>query len=228
MTTRVRSIRPLLASALVASSAALVAAGCGSPSKANIALRKENAELRGRLEVVDRQRQGDLATIRALESRATTVPVLPAERVDELFAVHGLKFGRLTGGADLDPSAPGDEGLKVYVTPTDRTGDDLKAAGSFVVEAFDLTQPSGEVRVGRWEFDTAAARDAWRSFGLLYEYVLELPWQQAPPRSSELTLRVTFTDALTGRTFAEQRVVRVNPPPATNPVAQTAGERAGS
>jgi hypothetical protein len=215
--------RPLTSLAVVvATGAALVlAGGCTAPSAANIALRKQNAELRDRLATLEREQAASKATIAALESRATTVPVLPSERVGRLFSTHGIKLGRLTGGADLDPSRPGDEGLKVYVTPTDETGDELKAAGSFVVEAFNLTQPDGEVRVGRWEFGTEKAQQTWRSLGILYGYVLEGAWPDAPPRATELTVRVSFTDELTGRTFTEQRVVKVQPPPATNPVAQT-------
>jgi hypothetical protein len=200
--------------------------GCSSPSAANITLRKQNAKLRDRIATLEREQRATKSTIAALESGATTVPVLPSERVGRLFTTHGIQIGRLTGGADFDTSKPGDEGLKIYVTPSDNTGDDLKAAGTFVVEAFDLTQPNGGLRVGRWEFDSATAQRYWRSLGILYGYVLEAPWQDAPPpRARELTVRVTFTDELTGRTFTEQRVVKVTPPPATNPVAQTASDR---
>src|SRR5215213_1344419 len=95
-------------------------AACSSPSKPNIELRKQNATLRHDLETLKLERQADAATIRGLESRATTVPVLPSDRLGKLFTAHGLRLGKLTGGGDIDPSKPGDEGLQIYVVPTDQ------------------------------------------------------------------------------------------------------------
>jgi hypothetical protein len=148
------------------------------------------------------------------------VPSLASERIDRLFTTHGIKFGRLTGGADLDPNKPGDEGLKVYVVPTDQEGHVLKAAGSFVVEAFDLGA-SGEVRLGRWEFPLEEARKLWYGAAMSYGYVLPCPWQTVPIHD-EITVRTTFTDELTGRQFSEQRRVRVTLPPAPPATAPTA------
>ena len=124
--------------------------------------------------------------------------------------MHGLSFGRLTGGADLDRDKPGDEGLKIYVTPVDAAGDDIKAAGSFVVEAFDLKRES-EQRIGRWEFVLEDAGKNWYGQALLNTYVLTAPWQTVP-ENPNLTVKVTFTDGLTGRVFEAQKQVKVKPP----------------
>ena len=200
---------PLCGFALVAMLVAYVS-GCGKPSAANIALRKENSDLRSKIADLERRHQADLAAIRASEN-ATTAPSLPQNRLEQLFTVHGIQFGRLTGTADWDSSSPGDDGLKVYVTPTDRAGQQLKAAGSFVVEAFDLASGDG-VRIGRWEFPLQDAERNWFGQALLYGYVLQCPWQQRS-QHADVTLKVTFTDALTGRAFTEQKVVKVNASP---------------
>jgi hypothetical protein len=92
-------------------------AGCSSPSKPNIALRKQNAALRDEVASLKRAREGDAATIRAMEARATTVPVLPNDRLETLYTAHGLKLGRLTGGWDKDLQQSGDEGLQIFVVP---------------------------------------------------------------------------------------------------------------
>src|SRR5688500_11347138 len=105
--------------AVTAIFALLNAAGCGSPDKANVKLRKENKTLRDRVEALQRQHQADVASLRAREGAgATTVPTLPQPHLEKLFTVHGIQFGRLTGPADWDKNAPGDDGLKLYVTPT--------------------------------------------------------------------------------------------------------------
>lgn len=193
------------------------AGGCGflfkSPNKANVALRKENQKLQDQIAELQRQHAADEATVRGLNERAGTVPSLEPARLQRLFTVHAVKLGRLTGGADLDPDKPGHEGLKVYVNLLDQHGDAFKASGSFVVEAFDLADQAR--RLGRWEFPVEKSQDYWHSFLTRYEYVLPCPWQDSPPRHPDVTVRVQFTDELTGRVFIEQTVAKVDVPPTT-------------
>ena len=198
-----------IASVVVVLVAAALSSGCSSPNVASIKVRRENQELRNKLAEFERREQGHLAQIRAMESKSTTVPSLPIERLENLFTTHGLRFGRLTGGADLDPKQPGDEGLKIYVVPTDGQGQPIKAAGTFVVEAFDLAKGDG-ARVGHWEYPLDQAAKNWFGQAMLYTYVLPAPWQQQRPEHADLTIRVTFTDALTGRSFTEQKAVKAN------------------
>ena len=182
----------------------VVVGGCSSPDKANITLRKQNAELRTKVETLQRQHEADAASMRAVEAKSgTTVPTLANDRIAQLFTAHGLSFGKLTG-KDPDKS----NGLKVYVVPTDDAGEPLKAAGSFVVEAFDLAA-GGENLVGRWEFPLADASKNWFGKGLLYTYVLPVQLERTPAHE-EITLRVVFTDALTGRQIAAQRAVKIS------------------
>lgn len=196
--------RPLIASVLL-TLGALAIVGCGGkPSKANIELRKQNDELQAKIKTLEGERAGDKATIASLQSGATTVPSLSQERVDELFTVTGLKLGSMTGLADLDPAKPGNDGLKIYVVPRDSSNDALKAAGAFTIEAFDLS--AKEPRIGAWTFTPAQAKQHWVGLGWLYEYVLPCPLETMPD-AKELTIKVTFTDALTQRVFTEQKVV---------------------
>ena len=198
-----------IASVVVVLVAAALLGGCSSPNAASIKVRRENQELRSKLAELERREQAHLAQIRAMESKSTTVPSLPNERIETLFTTHGLRFGRLTGGADLDPKQPGDDGLKIYVVPTDGQGQPIKAAGSFVVECFDLAKGES-ARVGHWEYPLDQAAKNWFGQAMLYTYVLPAPWQQQRPEHGDLTIRVTFTDALTGRQFTEQKPVKAN------------------
>ena len=199
--------------------------GCGGkPSQANIQLRKENQDLRDQIAQLERAREADQATIRSLESSRGTIPTLPQERLERVFTTHAIRINRLSGGVKLNPDSPGDDGLKIYVVPTDGSGDELKAAGSFEVKAFDLASPDGPL-VGRWEFDSDAARKSWYGEALLYEYVLTCPLV-APATWEQLTVHVLFTDELTGRKFEAQKIVRLTPAarnqsPATGPAINT-------
>ena len=158
--------------ALWAAGLAALASGCSSPSGANIELRKQNQQLREKIAELEKAREGDAATIQSLEGRVGTITTLPKERLDRLFTVNGLNVGRLTGGWDADARQPGDEGIKVYAIPEDQDGESLKAAGAFTVEAFDLANTAKPL-VGKWEFDVAAAKEAWNGTAFSKQYVLK-------------------------------------------------------
>ena len=181
-----------------------------SPDKANIELRKKNQELETRVAELERKSAGDAAMIDSLQNRAGSLPTLPRERLAKLFTTHDITLGKLTGGADLDAAKPGQEGLKVYVTPLDETGDPIKAAGLFTVEAFDLSRDQ-KPKIGTWTFDAEATRQAWSSVLNRYNYVLTLPWQ-TPPTGDSLHLEVTFTDELTQARFKKAVDVPVERP----------------
>ena len=181
----------------------LMSVGCRAPSSANIELRKKNQELAGtaaRLEAENTQLKSD---IRRLEGESETLPTLPQERLEQLWTVAGLKFGRLTG---VDRRTEGNP-LKVYLKPVDEQGSTLKAAGSIVVEAFDLS--AQETRLGHWEFPLDQAKRLWVSGGVLDEYILTCPWEGEPPAEGKsLLVNVTFVDALTQRTFEARTDVK--------------------
>lgn len=199
--------------AILLTSAAMLAAGCGSPNSANIVVRKQNQDLQDKIDSLTRTHEADQAELKGLKDRIGTLPTLPEDRIAKLFTTHGLSLGKLTGGADLDRDKPGDEGFKVYVTPTDDEGDTLKAAGSFVIEAFDLASKLPER--GKWTFDTDQTRKCWNGSFLSHQYVLTCPWQ-SPIQHEELTVKVTFRDELTGREFHTQKVIKIKLPPSSS------------
>jgi hypothetical protein len=203
----------------------VLSGGCalfqGNPNQANVALRKQVQKLQSEVAALETQHDADQRALSAWEQRSPNVPTLPPDRLAKLFTVHGFTFGRLTGGAQLDLHKPFDDALKVYVTPTDGTGQPLKAAGSFVVEAFDLNGPQ-PVLVGRWAFTDEQAMQVWGGSFLENSFVLTCPFEK-PPEHPELTVKVGFTDELTLATFDGQTVVKVVVPPAgaTQPTTMT-------
>ncbi len=213
-----------VASVLLVTPLLLLCGGCGlifggnRPSEANIVLRKENQTLRDKVKTLQQQHETDVKALHAEREHTPGLATLSADRLDRLYTVHGLQVGRLTGpvpGGRPDGAAAG---LKVYVVPTDASGEPLKAAGTFTVEAFDLADRD-RPRIGVWPFDAAASRAAWNGAFLEYTYVLRCPWQQ-PPEHEVITLRISFVDELTGGVFHTQSEVHVTPaPPTTSPAA---------
>jgi hypothetical protein len=186
--------------------------GCGAPNQANIALRKENQQLKTQLDQLRKQRAMDADQIAGLQARIPTEPTLPPDQLAKLVTTHGIRLGRLTGGQDIDPDKPGDEGLKVYVITYDETGQEIKAAGTISIEAFDLA--AKEPRLGKWDFNLEQAKQNWYGQFLIdYYYAVVCPWQTVP-QHADITVKVTFVDELTKLPFTTQKVVHVMLPPA--------------
>lgn len=184
--------------------------GCG-PSGAHTTLRKENQQLQAEVAQLKRLREGDLARIRGLEGSGgagpATRPMLPQHELDRLYTAHGLSFGRLTGGYRDDPKSVEDDGVAVYVVPTDEDGQTLKAAGSFVISVYDLATPDKALLVTR-KFSLDESRKRWFGGAMLFNYVLKLPFDKQPTHR-ELMIHVEFTDQLTGRVIASEKQVSV-------------------
>jgi hypothetical protein len=105
----------------------------------------------------------------------------------------------------------------VYLKPIDRDGHTLKAAGAVTVQLFDLSEGAARNLLERHDFSVAQAAGHWSGF-LASHYRFDCRWKAGPPTAKELTVRVTFTDYLTGRTFTAQKVVTIDPPtPGTQP-----------
>jgi hypothetical protein len=188
---------------------AVTTPGCGGPNRANVELRRELQQQEERIAQLQRDREADRSTIRALQSERGTVPTLPQERLDELFTVVDISIGRLTGGADTNLDQPGDEALRVYIRPIDSNGDPIKASSRVEIELFELEGESR--RIGSWSAGPDELRVNWISFGLVQDFVLTFPWQTAPTRE-QLVVRVVFTDLLTGRQFEKHQPVTVKLP----------------
>jgi hypothetical protein len=192
--------------------------GCGRPNQANIELRKQIQKLHDESDSLKQTIAGDQRVIAGMRDNMPSVPVLPSERLDKLFVTRGLKIGRYTAGFDTDPNTPGDEGIKIYVVPIDASGQAIKAAGSFTIEAFDLAQVDTPL-IGHWSFDVDQSKKDWYGTLMDYTYAFQLPWQKLPLHP-DITLRVAFRDELTQVLFTEQTVVKVRLPvaPAAAPV----------
>lgn len=197
---------------------ALLLSGCGSPNAANITLRKEKQDLQDRIASLEQQLQVTQAELAGLKQNPHAPSTLAADRLKRMYTVHDVQLGRFTGGADLDPQRPGDEALKIYLTPRDEAGDPLKATGQVVVEVFNLAA-SSDLVLGRWEYSSQDLKEAWRGLGPLQAFVLTAPWQTIPEQR-QLTVRVIYTDELTGRRYTVTKDVEITPPPATQPTTK--------
>ena len=220
--------------------AGLLLAGCVGPPRRSGAARTESERLdrlETRLEEVSASleavngRLGELDTrSQALADELTRArrasPLAPLEltppagaergqpeaQTVQDFEVERISLGMLTGAAEWD-GQPGDDGILVYLSPLDRSGDTVKRAGDCTFELFDLRQ-SEHPLVMKWHVAAGEAAGLWETFPGCYRF--KLSWQGASPPPPEPILKVTFV-TLSGREFAETKRLRVKLPPAPEP-----------
>lgn len=188
--------------------AALCVGGCfGTPNQDNIRLRKLNQDLTAQVGTLQQQADARQRTIDGLLQRSSSLQTLSPEEIRRVWTASGIKFGRLTGGWDVDASHPMGKGLTVFLTPIDDSGSSTQAAGSFVIEAFDLANAEHPY-LGRWTFASPANKANWRNFLLEFGYELHCPWQTVPTRK-DITLRAAFTDELTRAVYTAQTQIKL-------------------
>jgi len=169
--------------------------------------RQENARLKADI----RQLQQTLAERR---KEIQTLRALGEKRLDLLFHVRRIRLGRYTAGRDLD-NTPGDDGVRVYLSPLDQHGQPIKAAGTVRIRLFDLARPDGNL-LAEHAFSVEEVGRHWQGWPLTYHYAFDCPWTR-PPAGGEVTVRAEFTDYLTGKHFTAQRACKVTPPATTMP-----------
>jgi len=155
-------------------------------------LGEQNAELTS--ELADCRQQAD--TLRGLGDK----------RLERLFHVERIEIGQYTGGVDTD-GEPGDDAVKVFLSPLDRDGSVLKAAGDVTLRLHDLAEGEGTLVGERtWTVDELSAQ--WASGFLTYHFSFVCPFT-ARPSHREITVHATFVDYLTGRTFTAQKACEI-------------------
>ena len=176
-----------------------VAIGCNGPGSP-AALQRQNDQLKENVRDLRKTIAGQAEQIRTLQA-------LGDKRLEMLFRVTEIKLGRYTAGVDLD-DAEGDDGVRVYVSPRDDDGHTLKAAGAIRIQLFDLAAKPKDSLLGAFDFPAEGIGEHFYSGFLANHYKFDCRWKNAPAHD-EITVRVVFTDYLTGKKFTAQKVVTI-------------------
>jgi len=192
--------------------AALFAAGRDLQTE----LAKANDQLRASREENEKLKGDRLAVQQVVADQQKLIQTLRGlgeKRLELLFHVTDIKLGRYTGGLDVDGEG-GDDGVRVYLRPVDRDGHALKAAGDVSIRLFDLAAKPEESLLAEYEFPVEEAAKHWQAGFITYHYRFDCRWKSRPPKNPDVTVRASFTDYLTGKTFSAQKLCTVKPPPA--------------
>ncbi len=170
----------------------------------NVALQNKNAALQATI-------QSQKATIADLNAQVAAktprIATLPANRLAELFTVSAVRITSDTAAAHLK-GAKAYNGFRVFVRTLMPGNLVLPATGTVTIEAFDLNIAHGSPRLGRWIFTPQQVKKLWYGNFGLNEFCFNCPWKK-PPAHNSITFHVTFTDELTGKTFTDQRVIKI-------------------
>ena len=174
------------------------------PVEPGINLAQENAHLKREITEQDKQ-------IAELKQQLARLRGLPAEHLEYLVQAERVEFGKFTRAQDKDGDGF-DEGIIVYMTPFDRFGDKIKAAGEVEIELWDLEAAQSERELGRWRFGMEELPKYWLSLTLTNHFKFELDWVPGKtPKHKNLTLKLKYTDVLTGKEYEIQKLITANP-----------------
>ncbi len=192
---------------VIAIAAVMFAGGCGSGVDQSLfdqvkVLQGEKTELRldvERLEKENTELKKQIGTLISIDREV---------RLEVLERVSGIEIARRTGLFDKDKDGT-KESLIVYVRTIDNSGDAIKAAGSVELQLWDLGADDN-ARLAVWETGPEELKELWAStimtnYFRLTNDVSELLKDVA---AEELTVKVTFTDYVTGKVFRKQTVIK--------------------
>ena len=130
----------------------------------------------------------------------------PEARLEYIDRLQRIKIGGYTNLYDKDGRK---EKLVVYVQPFDYDGDIIKAAGAVDVRLWDLNKNNGQALLGQWHIEPNELKKLWFTKFITVSYRLTFDVADKIDEYEEpLTVKVTFTDYLTGKVFTEQKVIK--------------------
>jgi len=193
--------------ALLVVCAVVIITGCEN-SKSNSplidemnALKQEKTQLRERVEESEKE-------VEQLKEQVRVLSGLPGEeKAENLYRVGKVKTGRYTNLYDEDEDGRYEK-LMVYLQPIDEEGDVVKATGSVNVQLWDLNKEADKALLGEWHVGAGELKKLW--FATIVTINYRMTWDVSDIISEykeALTVKVRFTDYLTGRVFEEQKVI---------------------
>ena len=129
-------------------------------------------------------------------------------RLENLNRLKTVKIGRYTGFFDKDDDGK-KEKLIVYIQPVDEQGDTIKVTGDVDVQLWDLNKTNGQAMLRQWKVEASELKDLWFATLITINYRLTFDVTDIVENLEEpLTVKVNFTDYLTGKVFIEQKVIK--------------------
>ena len=166
-------------------------------------LKQEKTELTRQIERSENENEQQQEQILVLSG-------LPEEaKAENLYRLQRIKVTRYTNFYDKDKDGE-KEKLIVYIQPLDEEGDIVKATGAVDVQLWDLnSSQANQALLGQWHITPGQLKKLWFATVITINYRLTFDVADKIENIQEpLTIKVTFTDYLTGKVFKEQKVIK--------------------
>ena len=165
-------------------------------------LKQEKTELTRQIERSENENE-------QLQKQILVLSGLPEDaKAENLYRLQRIKVTRYTNFYDKDKDGE-KEKLIVYIQPLDEEGDIVKATGDVDVQLWDLNKEANQALLGQWHVTPGQLKKLWFATLITINYRLTFDVADKIENIQEpLTVKVTFTDYLTGKVFKEQRVIK--------------------
>ncbi len=194
--------------AIFAACLLVLTAGCENANKKSPLaeqiqqLKQEKTELTRQIERSENENE-------QLQKQILVLSGLPEEaKAENLYRLQRIKVTRYTNFYDKDKDGE-KEKLIVYIQPLDEEGDIVKATGDVDVQLWDLNKEADQALLGQWHVTPGRLKKLWFATVITINYRLTFDVADKIENIQEpLTVKVTFTDYLTGKVFKEQKVIK--------------------
>jgi len=196
----VKTLNILLAGCLLA-----ITAGCdGQKAKPAISekkvLQQQNAELKKQIDSYKTENA-------EFQKRLSTLTVTGKADTKDIYDLKKVELTKYTNFYDHDKDGK-KEKLIAYLKPTDSQGDIIKAAGEVNIQLWDLNQNDSAALLMQWNIPADKLGEKWFSaiLGTNYRFAFDIT-DKVKDFSKPLTVKATFKDRLSGKTFFSQKVI---------------------
>jgi hypothetical protein len=165
-------------------------------------LKTQNSDLAGQLQQSQKQIEQLEKQIQALRNFG------PDFKPEDIYNLQKINITRYTNLYDNDEDGK-KETLLVYIQPMDEFGDVVKATGLVEVQLWDLDKKDGPPLLGQWKITPPELKKLWFATLITVNYRLSFNVASLVEKfDHSLTVKVKFTDYLSGKTFEEQKVIK--------------------
>ncbi len=183
--------------------------GCENANSIKTPLVEQIGKLTEQKTQLESQLEQTRAENKQLKKQMHVLSGLPEQvKGENLYRLERIVIGGYTGFFDKDKDGE-KEKLIVYIQPIDEEGDIVKATGAVDVQLWDLNKADNKALLGQWNVKPGELKKLWFATLITINYRLTFDIADKVKSFDEpLTVKVTFTDYLSGKVFKEQKVIK--------------------
>jgi len=185
--------------------------GCDGGGGKGLSLSRQNQELTAQKADLQSKLSQTEAENERLKKQNELLGRLGDKRAEAIYHLKSVGIGRFTNLYDENKDGIREK-LIVYVQPIDEVGDAVKAAGAAEVQLWNLNKEGSNALVSQWRVEPNEMKKLWLETMLLvgYRMSFDIPGliEKIGKDMSGLTVKITFTDYLSGKAFTEQKAIK--------------------